>query len=740
MTPALGGATEVRPAAVRLPAEPATSVRPSPRRGQPWVLDIVAAALGILVVGYSFRLSSRAAGAELYYVVFWAGMILALAPTVRRLVVATTSVPARAAAVVMLGAVTLVPKFLRNPDQPAYHDEYAHWREAIDVITTGNLLRPNSLIPIVQFFPGTSAITAAGQRISGLPVWSSGELVIAVAHILGFVAVFVLGRTLLGGLRSGGARVNGEQAGGIAALIYALNPSALYFDTQYAYESLAINFFLWVLALTAVAATSADRRRRIGCLVGAVFCVAGCVVTHHLTVVFLVAALSIICVTGSLRHRVRRTAATRAAAPVDDPESASHARSDDGRLPGEHFGSWWVVLGATGGLALVWLILIATPTISYLSPYFGNSVTQLSSAAQNSGDGGRELLAASVQPLWERVATALAPVVIGLCFLAGWRIWRREGALWSSSLLGLIVFGLLYLPSVPFVLAPSGAEGARRSWGFSYVGIAVLVALIALHPPRRPARLPGVRQVVAAAALIALLIGNVGGGLNDPYRFPGPFRWATDTDSATDEARTVARVLAAQAGPVRVVTDAYTGLQLVSYGGLSVAAPSAGFPAWDLTQTGDDPPPELAGMLVSSRYDYLVVDIRMGEEAPFNGHNFGQGDPLLGRATPMAYLNRLDAVPWATRIVSTQHLRVYHLDLQAIGAVVNATNRVNAIERVPVATTTGVPLVAGASAPAALTVVVADAAPGGVPLAAGASAPSRAPFPVGSTVTEVEGR
>jgi hypothetical protein len=119
-------------------------------------------------------------------------------------------------------------------------------------------------------------------------------------------------------------------------------------------------------------------------------------------------------------------------------------------------------------------------------------------------------------------------------------------------------------------------------------------------------------------------------------------------------------------GRSRVVSDAYTALQLAAYGGLVVAAPSTGFPAWDLTQRNADPSPELARMLMYSDYDYLVVDIRMAQEAPFNGHNFGQNDPLLGHATPMANLTRLDHVPWAWRVMSTEHLRVYRLDLGAI--------------------------------------------------------------------------
>ena len=105
---------------------------------------------------------------------------------------------------------------------------------------------------------------------------------------------------------------------------------------------------------------------------------------------------------------------------------------------------------------------------------------------------------------------------------------------------------------------------------------------------------------------------------------------------------------------------------MAAYGGLVLAAPSDGFPAWELTQSNTDPRPELAQMLMTSNYDYLVVDIRMAEEPAFNGHNFGQGDPLLGMATPMANLTRLDSVPWASRVISTEHLRVYRLNLHDV--------------------------------------------------------------------------
>ncbi len=188
--------------------------------------------------------------------------------------------------------------------------------------------------------------------------------------------MFVLGERLLGS----------PWAGGVAACVYGLNPSAVYFDTQYAYESLAVNLFLWVLALGAVAATTPHRGRRWRTATAAALLTAAIVVTHHLTTVFLIVAVGTVAGavtvgTARLRRRGIRI----------------------GRLSLRAVTTWWALLGSVLVIAAVWIWFFAHPTLDYLSPYFGNSVDQLQNMAQKSGSGGRELLASSVQPLWERV-------------------------------------------------------------------------------------------------------------------------------------------------------------------------------------------------------------------------------------------------------------------------------------------------------------------------------------------------
>jgi hypothetical protein len=606
------------------------------KRVTAWPFVIGAAAAGILVVGLSYRFSAAGYAANLYYATFWVGILLGALPVTAR--IATGNRTQAAWGVALLGLLTYAPKFLRNTGAPSYHDEYAHWREAIDVLATGKLLQPNGLIPIVQFYPGTSGLTAAVERLTGLSVWSSGQLVLFTAHLLALFAVFVLAQTHLGS----------STAGALAAVIYALNPSEMYFDTQYSYEGIAIALFLWILALASLAAR-ADGRWRAATTSLALVCAAACVVTHHLTTLFLVLLLFVVAVGVTVRAWLARR------------------RPHADRVAETGVATWWIVFGGTAAMAAAWVGFVARPTISYLSPYFGGSVTQLSGIAAKR-DTGRVVLTPTVQPLWERGLTALAPVIIGLVCLAALLILRKVLRQWRSDTLLLMVFGLVYFPSVLFLLAPSGAEGARRSWAFSYLGIALIGAFVVLRARQREPVRWWARGPVLTLLFVAVLIGNVGAGLNDPYRFPGPFHWGTDTNSASDEARTVAEQLAAEAGPVRVVADRYTGLQLVAYGGLDVAAPSAGFPAWELTQSPDGPSAGLAAELVSSHYDYLVVDTRMAAQPAFNGDNYGSGDPLIGRATPMAQLDRLDRVPWAARIITTEHLRVYRLDLALLGA------------------------------------------------------------------------
>jgi hypothetical protein len=611
-----------------------------------WPGILLCVAAGVVVVGDSYRQAATGKPAETYYALFWLGMLLAVVPVACLILARVTGTVSRLWAIGLLALITAFPKYLRNPTAPLYHDEYAHWHQAQEVLATGHLFRPNNIIPIVQYFPGTSALMASVQRLSGLSTWSAGQLVVLAIHVSSLYAVYILAATHL----------RSERAAAIAALVYGLNPSALYFDTQYAYESVSIGMFLWTLALGSLAARGRTPGIRRRYLAAALLCSVSCVVTHHLTTLALLGVLLLIALVVTIRARRAAPAAT------PDPDRA---------------GVWWTLLLGTVGVAALWVGLFARPTIDYLRPYVGSTIGQLTHIAGKGGSGGRQVLAASVEPLWERGFTALAPLSAAVVCLVGVRLlYRRRGTPGAlrSSTLAFVGFGLVYFPSVPFILAPSGAEGARRSWAFTYLGVALIFALVATTAPLRvspPAAVsrfaaPAVQLAIGLGLVVIVLIGNVGASLNDPYRFPGPFLWGSDTRSYTPEAKTVGEMLGAQPGPVRVVTDRYTGLSLAGYGGVDVAQPSTGFPVWQLFEETGAPSPRLVQELVTSDYTYLVVDVRMYQDQAFNGNNFGQDDPQGAGPVPVRFLTALSRQPWAIQVMSTEHLRVFRLDFGAL--------------------------------------------------------------------------
>ena len=67
---------------------------------------------------------------------------------------------------------------------------------------------------------------------------------------------------------------------------------------------------------------------------------------------------------------------------------------------------------------------------------------------------------------------ALGLAVGGLLLI---RAWVRDGHLprgrRRALLFAFALLGLVYFPSTIFILSPTGAEGARRSWAFTWIGL-----------------------------------------------------------------------------------------------------------------------------------------------------------------------------------------------------------------------------------------------------------------------------
>jgi hypothetical protein len=612
----------------------------APRRRINLNLGLWLTVWAVVLVAISYHRSAEGASRSGYYALFWLGFLPPMLYLAARLLWPRLG-PWRLTETLILAVLTWFPKFLRNPYGALYHDEYAHVAAVNDIGTSGGLYTRNPLISIIGQYPGLHVLTWALQQLTGLSVWSAGELLTGVTHLVGVVAVFVIGRTLFGS----------ERAGGVMAFVYFANPNALYFDNQFAYESVGIVLLLGCIALTILATAATGRATRALLTVTACLTAAGCIMTHHLSTLFLFVLVSLITATVLVAGRAN-------VAP------------------------WVAVWCSTVLFSALWLSSAARATVSYLSPYAWPAIQQLFHSAAGSGKS-RQLFTGSVSPTYERIASYIVPLILaGLTAYAALTYWRVK-AQWRQYPVhvGLAIFGLLYFPAAVFTFSARGAEGAHRSWGFSYLGIALITAAVVCHPSRpalhraNPAfRLPprvagAARKTGMLLVVMTIVVGNVAAGLNDAYRFPGPYQYGSETRSMTPELISLAKEFRSHEGRAKVVTDRFTSLALALYGDAFTASPSASFPAWNLLTSAKNPSRELAFQLTNSNYHYLIIDSRMATLLPLVGIYFQRNEPFYGSSSvpfPAAALDRLNTVPWASKVMQTDHYSVYRLHLEVL--------------------------------------------------------------------------
>ena len=608
---------------------------------------------GMASVVHSYLIAQTTLSTPSEFAWFWVGMALLELPIAALVARRATSVAARIALLTLYGFVTYAPKLLRNPTSPLYHDEFAHWRATYDILSTGKLFQPDPIIPTVSRYPGLHTTTAAFVHGTGLTIWQAATLLLIFFHVALVLGIAELAQSL--GLSN--------RTGAIAAILYALNSSFMYFDTQYAYESMAITLVVWALVAYVRAIRSEPGRGRASWSVLTAVLAAGTVITHHLSMITLVLTMALVSVALSLAWLAKGQGWVRTAVTA------------------------WGLTLAAAMTAIGWFHFIAPATLSYLSPYMGQGLSELAQVIKGSG-GARQLFGASLSPGWEQKSAYLVPVLAAGLAFGGLLLLRsrvRDGSLprgrRRAILFAFALLGLVYFPSTVFILAPAGAEGARRSWAFTWIGLCMLAAPAVVwlldwsgRRARRWSR-ASLRSMLLAALAISL-VGGTAAGLNAAYRFPGPFLYGSDTRSITPELRGASRWFTARFGPGNhIVTDSFTGLIFGSFGLQDTPAPSAGFPVYNLYLAKPGAPIEpafLLSELKTSGYAYLVADERMAYNVPELGSYFAPNEPsfVTKSGKPIFYgrLGKFNTIPWMVKVYQSDNYSIYRLNLPATKA------------------------------------------------------------------------
>ncbi|WP_436527318.1 hypothetical protein [Actinoplanes sp. HUAS TT8] len=575
---------------------------------------------------------------------FWAGMLLFTLPAGYWALRRGTSARLRLAVLIGYGAFTYLPKMLRHPSGPLYHDEYAHWGQSHSILVDGRLFEMNPIVRVIGDYPGLHACVASLALLTGLSIWQAALFVLTTAHVLLTLGVAVLAGQLRPDPRIAAA----------AAIGYSLNSSFLFFDTQLGYESLAIGILVWALAAAVRALRATTVPARLGWSALTLLLAVATTATHHLTALWLTGVIGLFALVCTIHSIATRELITPARAA-------------------------WALTSGTALIVAGWLGLVAPRTSDYLDPYLGRALDQISGLA-GGDDGGRELFSKSVLPWWEQTAAYIAPGLALIAMVAAIILWWRrrhtDEPVTHAATTAMLMVAALYFPATLLILTPAGAEGARRSWAFSYLGLAIAAAPVAVALIDRVSRLrPRMSTAGMAAAgtglaaiCSVLLVGNNAAGMNPSYRFPGPPVYGSDTRAATPEVLAAAHwLLDTQGRGIRLVADRYSGLILGSFGEQQPTTGSESFPAYDLyrAQPGKPISPELLAQLRDWRFEFLVVDRRMAEQVPDINIYFETNEPLRHDGVPAfdrAQLTKFDTMPWLIKVYDGPHLAIYRFD------------------------------------------------------------------------------
>jgi hypothetical protein len=580
---------------------------------------------------------------------FWGGLIVIYAPIALRLFSVSASREERIALSILLGGSLYVVKVLYEPNSFNLHDELGTWRQASDLITSGRALSDNPIVSGYAGFPGLELITSALSKLGGLRVFLSGTIVIGIARLALMLGLFLF---LERAIRS-------SRAAGIGVALYTCNPSFLYFDSQFGYESIALVVAAALLLATVEWSDPQSPGRRQGAfgLVAAMAILSATLaITHHMTSYAMTGFLGLWALTIAFAGG-RRASGAAAAGASSARFAFSRAPWVDGPgLPALFLalaaGGWFVFEASHATTAeLGGVFKEAIESIIHLITGESGSKTLFQSAGQTNTTGARILGVASIVPL-------LALIPLGL--LRTWRGRDTPNPLWRA----LSVVALFYPLTMLLRFTQAGTETSQRASEFVFLGLAFLWGLLLSELPWRGDRARRLRIGLGLTALTTVIfLGGFIVGESPVTRQPGPFLVGGEARAISPQGIAAAQFAASElpAGS-RVLVDRPNSTLISSYGyldrvsgsieGISVTRvfTSKRFDAIDQRVISND------------AIDYIVVDRRLTHEAPAGGYYFESTEPdanTYESPLDVAALRKFNHVQGLSRIFDNGAIAIY---------------------------------------------------------------------------------
>ena len=561
---------------------------------------------------------------------FLLGLLLIFVPSLIRLISPTASRFERIGLLCVTGISFYLVNVMYSPLYFSYFDEILHWRTANDIVSSGHLFSNNSLLPVSPFYPGLEILTDGLAKLSGLNTFISGTIVVGVARFVMILALFLLYELI----------TKSARIAGIAMILYMTNPHFLFFDAQFAYESLALPLATLVLYVTARHVTLRNDRLKITLL--ACIILGAVAVTHHITDYIFDGFLFLL----GLIYALQRPA---------------HRYPLQGRLRQSPL-LWTALLGTI--LSLVWLSLPGNPAVNYLSSAFELVLNQLGGLLHGTGGGRKLFVTFSGQPtpLWEQfmAISSVALLVFSLPFglLCIWLRYRSNALLW---MLGIVSLG--YPVSQALRLTNAGSEISDRSSAFLFLSIACVLAIFIVQfwPTRR---LNWKQTSLLTCAISVVFLGGLilGNGSTSSI-LPGPYLVSADERSIEPEGIQSALWASAYLGPNnRMTTDRINQLLMSLYGNQRLVTPTQDHIDDEAIFFSSTLSSYDIAVLQQAKVRYIVVDLRLSTALPFVGFYFNEGEPgAFQYTTPISAksLTKFNTVPQINRVFDSGSIILY---------------------------------------------------------------------------------
>jgi hypothetical protein len=592
-------------------------VRPHPSAGHLAPITLCAGA-GLLLCSLANTLARETLDPS--SLIYWAGVLLIALPIFYRLTSRDASPGERLALVCLLALSLYGVKLVRDAPMFTFSDELVHAFNADQIASHHHLFRFNPILPVTPNYPGLEGATSALMTLTGLSSYSAGIVVVGAARLMLAIGLFLLF-----------ARVSGSwRTAGLGVAIYTGNFNFLFWGAQFSYESLSLPMF--VVVLMAIAERGASPREWArDWAVPIVLGIAAIVVTHHLTSYAITAFLAALAFAYWL---VRRD--------WDWPNPWRFA-----------------VLAAL--LATLWLVLVATSTIGYLSPVLGDAVEAIFHTA--SGEAPPRALfqgKGSSLPATPFPARAVALLAVALLIAAMpfglLRLWRRYRS--QPFALVFAVAALAFFATLLLRLAPAAWETGNRAGEFLFVGLAFVAACAGLQN-WRPRNRPWIGRVSLTAALGVVLVGGAIAGWPWDLQLASPLRAKADGGTISSAPLAVAEWARRNIPEDERFAASTADARALMVPGERIALAGKTPDIQDLLEETALSSWELP-LLRREDLRYVVTDRREISKDVTRGYSFSiRGDErgLL----PLASVTKFAGIPGAMRIYSSGDISVYDL-------------------------------------------------------------------------------